>query len=92
VYGRPGVYVRTSDDGGRSWGPSVAVIGPDEEDLTSQPVETWFDHGQLAYTCANTDVVVNGPDRFILAYSDFQHPQPYGWHRKAILVREIIVA
>jgi len=92
VYGRPGVYVRASDDGGRSWGPSVAVIGPEEEDLTSQPVETWFDQGQLAYTCANTDVVVNGPDRFLVAYSDFQHPQPYGGRRKAILVREIIVA
>ncbi len=92
VYGRPGVYVRTSDDGGRSWGPSVAVVGPDEEDLRSQPAETWFDHGQLAYTCANTDVVLSGPDRFLLAYSDFQHPSPYGGRRKAILIREIIVA
>ena len=42
-------------------------------------------------SCGNLGAVVTGPDRFLLAYSDFQHVNERGQQCKAVLVREFIV-
>jgi hypothetical protein len=40
-------------------------------------------------TCANSDVLKAGPDRFLVAYTDYDHRDRVGRIRKAVLVREV---
>jgi len=42
-------------------------------------------------TCANSSDVVLGPDRFMIAYTDYHHRDAAGRVRKAVLVREVVV-
>lgn len=90
VYGRPGVYVRLSADGGRTWSESVSLVGPQEAELMRRPVSEWWAQTAAAISCGNIDVVVTGPDRFLVAYSDFNQPPPDGPH-KAVMVREVAI-
>lgn len=94
VYGRPGVHVAVSTDDGVTWPVRKTVIGPDESELVARAAE--IRQGALGdaptSTCANTDLVPTGPDRFILAYSDFCYPHPEGGLCKAIFTREVVVA
>ena len=92
-YGRPGVYLRTSSDSAHTWSDPLAVHGPDERDLPEDKDvgNQWFDANRKRYSCANIDTVVTGPDRFLLAYSDFQYPHPEGGTCKAIIVRQVVI-
>lgn len=89
VYGRPGVHVRASLDSGETWSETITVVGPPEADFLSRPRTEWWPR-QHDYSCANTDVVVTGPDRFLLAYSDFEHRTSDGQPCKAIKVTEVV--
>ena len=99
VYGRPGVHVRASADSGQTWSEALPVVGPKEAQLMAESVEERMalrhaGHGSAqtkVLSCSNTDVVVTGPDRFIVSYSDFQYRDEEGRQRKAIEVREVIV-
>ncbi|MFM8705682.1 MAG: sialidase family protein, partial [Planctomycetia bacterium] len=91
VYGRPGVHVKASADGGRTWGEPQPIVGPSEREILAQPSAEWWKH-RHDWSCANTSIVVTGPDRFLVAYSDFRHRDSEGRARKAIIVREVIVA
>lgn len=42
-------------------------------------------------TCGNCTVLKTGPDRFLVAYSDFRHINAAGQRCKAICVREVRV-
>ena len=88
IYGRPGVHVRTSSDSGETWSDPTAIVGPPESFFMETERETWWE-GRHDYSCCNTTLVVTGPDRFLLAYSDFQHADADGNMCKAIKVREI---
>lgn len=88
VYGRPGVHVKASADSGRTWGEAAAVVGPTEKELLSRPLDGWWAI-RHDFSCANTSVVVTGSDRFLVAYSDFQHRDAAGRRCKAICVREV---
>lgn len=90
LYGRPGVHVRISTDSGTSWSDSMPIVGPPEAELTAMPLEDWW-KVRHEFSCANLDVAVTGPDRFLVAYSDFQHENADGRICKAIKVREISV-
>ena len=90
VYGRPGVHVKASADGGRTWGESQPIVGPSEREILAQPPKHWWSH-RHDWSCANTSVVVTGPDRFLVAYSDFRHRDAEGRPCKAIEVREVVV-
>lgn len=90
VYGRPGVHVKASADSGRTWSETAAVVGPTEKELLARPLDEWWAI-RHDFSCANTSVVVTGPDRFLVAYSDFQHHDVAGRRRKAICVREVRV-
>ena len=90
VYGRPGVHVKASADSGRTWSEAAAVVGPGEKDLLAKPLDEWWAI-RHDFSCANTSVVVTGPDRFLIAYSDFQHRDAAGRRCKAICVREVRV-
>ena len=90
IYGRPGVHVKLSADSGRTWGDAVTLVGTPERDILKMPLEEWW---QMRHdeSCANTGAVVTGPDKFIVAYSDFKHLGAEGDYRKAIKIREITV-
>lgn len=90
LYGRPGVHVRASADNGLTWSESQPLVGPDERDLLARPLAEWW-AVRHDFSCANTSVVVTGPDRFLVAYSDFQHVNAAGERCKAIEVREVTV-
>lgn len=77
--GRPGVQVRFSADGrGETWTDPVEMVR----------ISTDNAHGD---TCGYTSLVSTAPDRFLIAYSDFRHPDDEGQLRKAIKVCEIRV-
>ena len=88
LYGRPGVHVRVSTDSGMSWSDSMPVVGPAEAELTAMPLADWW-KVRHDFSCANLDVVVSRPDRFLVAYSDFQHENADHRTCKAIKIREI---
>ena len=90
LYGRPGVHVRISTDSGTSWSDSIPIVGPAEADLTAMPPPDWW-KVRHDFSCANLDIAVTGPDRFLVAYSDFQHKDADGRTCKAIKVREVSV-
>jgi hypothetical protein len=93
VYGRPGVYVRVSGDSGRTWSEALPVVGPPEAELLA---DRWWDvrydhHSDNKISCGNLGAVITGPDRFLLAYSDFRHRNRRGEQCKAVMVREFAV-
>jgi hypothetical protein len=90
VYGRPGVHVKASADSGRTWSEAAAVIGPNEKDVLAKPLGEWWPI-RHDFSCANSSVAVTGPDRFLVAYSDFRHRNAAGERCKAICVREVRV-
>lgn len=90
IYGRPGVHVRVSADNGLTWSESQPLVGPAERELLARPLADWWAH-RHEFSCANTSVVVTGPDRFRVAYSDFRHANAAGERCKAIQVREVAV-
>lgn len=76
--GRPGVQVRFSVDGkAEQWTDAYDFL----ENLKNMD----------AISCGYTSLLATGRDRFLIIYSDFQHPTPDG-PRKAIKVREVRVA
>ena len=90
VYGRPGAHVKASADSGRTWSEAAAVVGPSEKALLAKPLDQWWAI-RHDFSCSNTSVVVTGPDRFLVAYSDFQYRDAAGRRCKAICVREVLL-
>ena len=66
----------------------MPTIEPEEKAYLAIPRDQRPD--PFIYSCSNTDVVVTGRDRFLLAYSDFHHPHPAGGRCKAVITREVI--
>ncbi len=77
--GRPGVQLRFSKDGGgKTWtDPFEMLPYASEKDQVS---------------CGYTGVLATGPDRFVVIYSDFKVKNSDGENRKAIKIREVLVA
>jgi len=93
VYGRPGVYVRASGDSAQTWSDALPVVGPSEPELLQ---DRWWkvrydDNSANKISCGNLGAVVTGPDRFLLAYSDFRPTNGDGQQCKAVIVREFAV-
>jgi len=77
AYGRPGLFLRaTGDPAAREWQPRVAVVEPRKHQTD---------------TCSYSDLLPVGERGALIAYSDFNYPDPSGWARKAILVRSVSV-
>jgi hypothetical protein len=93
AYGRPGVYVRGSFDSAKTWTDAWPVVGPTEEELLKN--RWWkvrYDHrSDNKISCGNLGAVATGPDRFLLAYSDFHHANEKGQSCKAVMVREFML-
>lgn len=76
--GRPGVQLRFNVDAAcHRWTPPLELLPPVQ--------------GKGQISCGYTGMVALGPDRFLLIYSDFKHPNADNEPRKAIKVREFTV-
>ena len=85
MYGRPGQFITFCGDGeGKQWGNDVMLV-PVSEDPTNKKT------GIRENSCANSCDVVLGPNRFLIAYTDYGHRDVAGRVRKAVLTREIVV-
>lgn len=78
--GRPGMQLRFSYDGkGEEWTDPFELIPYVKGENSA------------AATCGYPRIISNGPNSFLIAYSDFKYPIENGELRKAIIVREIKV-
>ena len=76
-YGRPGLYVRATDDPtGHSWGPRVTVVEPGEVSKD---------------TCSYSALIALDDHTALIGYSDFNYPDKQGTPRKTILTRRVSV-
>jgi hypothetical protein len=94
AYGRPGVYVRASSDSGKTWSDALPVVGPTEEELLNNRAAWDVEYHQDSsdkISCGNLGAVVTGPDRFLLAYSDFRHTNAKGEPCKVVKTTEFVV-
>ena len=81
--GRPGVYLRVSEDTlGSEWSDIVPVVDVPKEDTYAKYYE---------YSCCNTGLAVTGANTAVIAYSDFTLNAPDGKRAKSIMVRKITV-
>ncbi len=79
--GRPGVYIRTSDDLQlREWNDVIPVLTVP----TAEVYERYY-----YYTCSNNALVAYDDHTAFLAYSDFTLTTPDGQPAKSIVVRKI---
>ena len=78
-YGRPGISLTFSVDGaGRNWTAPFCMLAGDSRELGK-------------HTDGYTSMLAIGPDRLLLAYSDFDHTDAEGRQRKAICVRTVTI-
>ena len=87
-FGRPGVWISFSVDGGYSWTEPQVVLEKGETSyakLTSKRVR------DKRTSCGYTSMLPLTKDSFLIAYSDFELPNTQGKECKSILVRKITV-
>ena len=81
--GRPGVYLRYSEDGNlEEWSDPEFIIKVPDEDVYKSYYE---------YTCCNTDICVYNENTAFLVYSDFKLKDKDGRRAKSIVVRKLTV-
>lgn len=77
AYGRPGLFIRaTTDPAAKEWSPKIAVVPAGEPHQD---------------TCSYADLLALDDRTALLAYSDFDYPNPQGIPVKSILVRTLQV-
>ena len=99
-FGRPGVHLSFSHDGkGEEWENLTSLIvesfagtGVSGEGYGYQEGENPEGRPKQTRTSGYTSLVANGPDRFFIAYDQFDYPNENGEPRKTILVREVRVS
>jgi len=89
VFGRPGVHVRFSSDGCRSWEALTSLIGKTAEEEVAAGRDLLDAMYRDTVSYSNTRTVITGPDRFLVLYTDFKYG---GERRKAIVVQEVIIS
>jgi hypothetical protein len=98
-FGRPGVHLLISKDGqGREWENRTSLVvesfegtGISGEGYGFQKGENPRGRPRQTRTSGYTGLVATGPDRFLVAYDQFDYPNAAGNPRKTILVRSCTV-
>jgi hypothetical protein len=76
-YGRPGLFLRAAGDrSARMWSETITVVPPG---IIGQD------------TCSYSDLIALSDHEALIAYSDFNVPNPEGLPCKTILVRKIVI-
>lgn len=79
--GRPGVYLRASNDpDGLAWGDVIPLLSVPEEDRYRRYYE---------YSCANNGICKADDHTAFVTYSDFTRTDEHGVRAKSIVVRKI---
>lgn len=80
--GRPGVQLRFTKTGmNDSWTDPFEMLRYQSKSMQEQ----------YAVSCGYTGLLVTGPNRFLMIYSDFRYKNEANEERKAIKIREVIV-
>jgi BNR repeat-like domain len=79
TFGRPGVWMSFSRDGGHTWEKPTAIIEGDRK-------------APQTHSCGYTSITPLSDDSFLLAYSDFIHPNARNEPCKTIFARKITVS
>ncbi len=83
VSGRPGVYVRSTDDPNfENWNDPVFLVTVPEEEVYGEYYE---------YSCSNTGICAYDSNTAFVTYSNFKLDAPDGKRAKSILVQKITV-
>ena len=91
MYGRPGQFITFCGDGeGKTWGNDVVLVPPMKNPNPAIISDEAENTGYLQNSCCNSSVQVIGPDRFVVAYTDYEFHDHSGNVRKAVLVRQIV--
>ena len=92
VYGRPGIYVRaTEDPSGLKWDAPVELMTPEDRSPLMNRRPERPDFHQWAGSCCNMTAAVIGDNKIVIAYSDFYVPDEKGIKRKTCLSQVIEV-
>ena len=94
LYGRPGVHLLFSDAECREWHTPRTVIGRHLDELKQFSALAGGNLYGLAFgndTCGNARHAITAPNRFLVAYADFNLRDDSGRPRKLINVREVTV-
>ena len=92
IYGRPGIYVRATDDpSAMKWEDPVEVMTPNDRSglMNEPPVRP--DFHQWAGSCCNCSILSLDDSHAMIAYSDFYHLCDDGVRRKSIKTRIVTV-
>ena len=91
IYGRPGVHMKISTDGGQTFGDSISIIGKTlEEELAEGKTymeAKYFD--MRSYS--NSFIEKISDNSFIIVYTDMKYDPGDGKFHKATLVRTITI-
>lgn len=92
IYGRPGIYVRATDDpAGIKWDAPVEVMtNEDRSGLMNEPPVRPNFH-QWAGSCCNCAIVALDDTHAMIGYSDFYHLCEDGVRRKSIKTRIVTI-
>jgi hypothetical protein len=97
AFGRPGTHLLFSRDG-RKWEQFTPLVteslkgaGIAGEGAGFQKGEDPAGRPKQTRTSGYTDLFATGPDSFLVAYDQFDHPDAEGKPRKTILVRSVTV-
>lgn len=81
--GRPGVYIRTTDDVHADiWNDVMPILSVPEEDVRKAYYE---------YTCSNTGICSYNANTAFITYSNFRLTDAHGQRAKSILVQKIVI-
>lgn len=91
MYGRPGQFITFCGDGeGKVWGNDVVLVPPMKNPNPTVINDEAENTGYLQNSCCNSSVQVTGPDRFLVAYTDYQFRDRCGNIRKAVVARQVV--
>jgi hypothetical protein len=91
MYGRPGQFITFCGDGeGKVWGNDVVLVPPVKNPNPTVISDEAEKTGYLQNSCCNSSVQALGPDRFLVAYTDYQFRDRCGNIRKAVVVRQVV--
>ena len=89
VYGRPGVHVKYSEDGGKSFSEPIPIIGKTLEEERADGRSDYESKYKHSVSYSNTFWERISEDEMILLYNDLRYPDECGVSTKAAFVRKI---
>ena len=91
IYGRPGVHLIVSDDGGRTFSAPYSLIGRTREEEKAEG-RSFGEIDRFDVSYSNSFYTMLDEERFLVLYSDMAYDPGDGKKHKAGIVREIRIS